>query len=160
MRPAALIPLLVAGVTFVVYAGTQAPGLYYTDTGELAAAASVWGVAHPTGYPLFTLLAHVWTLLPWPSVIGGLNVFAAALMAAASSAFYLAARALLARVFPTLAERTSSVLALVATGLFAFSPTAWAQTTALEVYGLQMLLLALCRLFTLRSTSNFSNSRK
>lgn len=59
-------PIIAGVVTFCLYVLTQAPGLMYTDTGELAAAAYTWGVAHPTGYPLFTLVAHVWTLLPWP----------------------------------------------------------------------------------------------
>ena len=69
-------------VAAIVYLITCAPGLYYTDSGELAAAASVWGVAHPTGYPLFTLVAHLWSMLPFSSVIGGLNTLSALLMAA------------------------------------------------------------------------------
>ena len=74
MRSSRLHPLLLGAVAGVVYALTCAPGLFYTDTGELAAASATLGVAHPTGYPLFTMLSHVWTLLPWPSVIGGLTM--------------------------------------------------------------------------------------
>ena len=50
-------------LVFVTYAITMAPGLMYTDSGELAAACTTLGVAHPTGYPLFTLLGHVWTMM-------------------------------------------------------------------------------------------------
>ena len=36
------------------------------DSGELVAEACHLGVAHPPGYPLFVLLGHVATLLPFP----------------------------------------------------------------------------------------------
>jgi dolichyl-phosphate-mannose-protein mannosyltransferase len=34
------------------------------DSAELTTAAALWGVPHPPGYPLYTLLAHLFTLLP------------------------------------------------------------------------------------------------
>ena len=43
---------------------TLAPSLDFIDAGELAAVAHTFGVAHPTGYPLFTLLAGLWARLP------------------------------------------------------------------------------------------------
>jgi len=144
---------LVAALTFALYLATQAPGLYYTDTGELAAAAATWGVAHPTGYPLFTLIAHVWTLLPWPSVIGGLNVLAAVFMALASGTLVFVLLRVLAWSAPSLGPQRSLAVAVAGAGLFAFGPTTWAQTTAIEVYGLQTLLFVCTLLFTLRSGS-------
>ena len=140
-----------AVITVLVYAFTQAPGLYYTDTGELAAAAHVWGVAHPTGYPLFTMLAHVWTLLPWPSTIVGLNLFAALLMGGAAATLLLTIHRLVQAVAPSLSESGSVAIAVAGAGLFAFAPTVWAQTTAIEVYGLQTLLLSMTLLFTLQA---------
>ena len=142
---------LIGLITFILYVATQAPGLYYTDTGELAAAAHVWGVAHPTGYPLFTLVAHVWTLLPWPSTIVGLNIFSALVMAGTASTVLFIIRHLVAAIAPSENEQRSIPVALAGSGLFAFSTVAWAQTTAVEVYGLQMLLLSLTLLFTLQA---------
>ncbi len=137
--------------TFLVYVFTQAPGLYYTDTGELAAAAHVWGVPHPTGYPLFTLLAHVWTLLPWPSTIVGLNLFAAVLMSGAAATLLRTIHGLVRVVAPSLNPQGSVAVAVAGAGLFAVAPTVWAQTTAIEVYGLQTLLMSLTLLFTLKA---------
>lgn len=37
----------------------------FGDSAELVAAASVWGVAHPPGYPLYTALVHLATWLPF-----------------------------------------------------------------------------------------------
>jgi uncharacterized membrane protein len=95
----------------VLYLLTAAPGVQYTDSGELAAACTTFGVAHPTGYPLFTLLGHVWTLLPWSSPISGLNILAALLVASGVALTYLVARVLVARVAPTRDVRAHDLVA-------------------------------------------------
>ena len=41
-----------------------APSTVWYDSGELAAAAAHLGVPHPTGFPLFNLSGHLFTLLP------------------------------------------------------------------------------------------------
>ena len=153
MSPRRVAVTLVVAATFLVYIMTQAPGLYYTDTGELAAAAATWGVAHPTGYPLFTLLGHVWTILwgliPGTSVIGGLNVLAALFMAFAAGVVVVIVRRMISMYLPAVEERTALVVSGASALMFAFGPIPWAQTTALEVYGLQTLLLGLTLLFIL-----------
>ncbi len=138
-----MVPLLVGLIAGAVYLVTQAPGLYYTDTGELAAAAHTWGVAHPTGYPLFTLIAHVWQMLPWPSVIKGLNILSALLVAATASVLTIVVRDVLRLTAPTLDVRPRTIIGAATALLWAFSPTVWAQTTAVEVYGLNTLLFLL-----------------
>jgi len=147
-----MVPLLVGFIAGAVYLVTQAPGLYYTDTGELAAAAAVWGVAHPTGYPLFTLIAHVWTMLPFPSVIQGLNILAALLVAATASVVTIVVRNLLRHTAPTIDERARTSIAAAAALLWAFSPTVWAQSTAIEVYSLNTLLFSLVLLAVSKSS--------
>lgn len=60
----------------------MAQGLMFTDSGELAAVCATLGIAHPTGYPLFTILGYLWTLIPLPfSTIFQLNIFSAFLTA-------------------------------------------------------------------------------
>jgi hypothetical protein len=49
---------------FVFYLFTLAPSVVEIDTGELATVQAKLGVAHPTGYPLFTLLGHLFYLMP------------------------------------------------------------------------------------------------
>ena len=49
---------------FVVYALTAEHTVPTGDSGELIAAAYVLGVAHPPGYPLYTMLGYLATLLP------------------------------------------------------------------------------------------------
>jgi len=42
-------------VVFIVYIFTLAPSVVQIDSGELAAVQATLGIAHPTGYPLFTI---------------------------------------------------------------------------------------------------------
>ena len=143
----------------VLYLLTAAPGVQYTDSGELAAACTTFGVAHPTGYPLFTLLGHVWTLLPWSSPIAGLNILAALLVASGVALTYLVARVLVARVAPTRDVRAHDLVAAGTALLVGCSATVWAQATSIEVYALNFVLLAGTLYATLRSIESDNHHR-
>jgi len=140
------------------------------DSGELIVAARSLGVAHPPGFPLYVLLAHLATLVPIGSVAVRVN-FASALFAALASAvlalsiieamtttgFPISGRAARRKLerskrgkpgAPALlndgAPRSSFVLVvscLVSGLLLAFSRTLWAYATIAEVYTLNSLLI-------------------
>lgn len=76
--------LLVFIASLVVYTCTLAPTVTLVDSGELIVAARSLGVAHPPGFPLYVLLAHLATLVPIGSVAVRVN-FASALFAALAS---------------------------------------------------------------------------
>ncbi len=149
--------LLLGLLVFGSYLLTLAPGLQYTDSGELAAACVTYGVAHPTGYPLFTLLGHVWTLLPWTSAIVGLNVLAALWTSIAVGFVYLSTRIVIERAGGSpCAILASAVSALI----FGWSGATWAVATSIEVYSLHAALVAITLYCVLRSTdSNDSDLR-
>jgi len=50
---------------FLVYLTTLAPSVVEIDAGELATVQTTLGIAHPTGYPLFTMLGHLFSLIPF-----------------------------------------------------------------------------------------------
>jgi hypothetical protein len=81
--------LLCAGVVFwtalVLYGWTLAPTVTLVDSGELIVVAHFLGVAHPPGFPLWTMLAHVASLMPWGNVAARVN-FASAIFAALACA--------------------------------------------------------------------------
>jgi hypothetical protein len=81
--------LLCAGLVFfvalVLYSWTLAPTVTLVDSGELIVVARSLGVAHPPGFPLWVMLAHVASLMPWGSVAARIN-FASALFAALACA--------------------------------------------------------------------------
>lgn len=71
--------VFVAAITLYIF--TLAPTVTLVDSGELMVAAKTLGVAHPPGFPLYVLLAHIFTWLPIGSVATRVN-FASALFAA------------------------------------------------------------------------------
>lgn len=72
-------------IAIVLYVRTLAPTVTLVDSGELIVAARTLGVAHPPGFPLYVLLAHLATLLPIGNVAARVN-FASALFAALAAA--------------------------------------------------------------------------
>ena len=104
------------------------------DSGELVAAAHVLGIAHPTGYPLWTLLGRAFDLLP----LGYTSAYRIALLSAVSAA---GAAAVLCWV--TIA-RTRLLIAGIFSGLaFGLWFPTWSQAVLAEVYALSGLLFAL-----------------
>lgn len=81
--------LLCSGAVFVatllLYSWTLAPTVTLTDSGELIVVARGLGVAHPPGFPLWIILAHLASLVPLGNVAVRIN-FASALFAALASA--------------------------------------------------------------------------
>jgi hypothetical protein len=81
--------LLCAGAVFLValflYSWTLAPTVTLVDSGELIVAAQSLGVAHPPGFPLHVMLAHLASLVPIGNVAVRVN-FASAIFAALGAA--------------------------------------------------------------------------
>src|SRR5205823_7353733 len=81
--------LFCAGIVFLValllYGWTLAPTVTLTDSGELIVVARGLGVAHPPGVPLWIILAHLASLVPFGNVAQRIN-FSSALFAALACA--------------------------------------------------------------------------
>ncbi|MDP8214087.1 MAG: DUF2723 domain-containing protein [Candidatus Euphemobacter frigidus] len=81
-------PIIVFLIAFATYLLTLTPTVDFIDSGELAAVAATLGIAHPTGYPLFTLIGHLFSRLPIAeTVIARLNIMSA-LFAALGAGFF------------------------------------------------------------------------
>src|ERR1041385_6485681 len=68
-------------LALLLYTWTLSPTVTLVDSGELIVAAHTLGVAHPPGFPLYLMLAHLASLVPIVSVAQRVN-FASALFAA------------------------------------------------------------------------------
>jgi len=100
----------------------------FDDSLEMQLAVPTLSILHPTGYPLYELLAWgLAHLLPVGDAAYRVNLFSALAAAAAVALLYLTARRLGAGEFP----------ALVAALLLAVSPVWWSQATIAEVYAFQ-----------------------
>ena len=142
----------VAVFAFAVYLKTLAPSVTFIDSGELATVACTLGIAHPTGYPLFTLLGWVFSKLPIATEpVLRLNIMAAVFCAAGVFVFFQLIHLLL-RTVAKAKETPSLVASAGASLLLAFSETYWSQATSVEVYSLHVLFLSLVLYSFMRAT--------
>ncbi len=139
-------------VPFCFYFLGLAPSVTLEDSGELVTAASQWGVPHPPGYPLFSLLGNLWVrILPFEAAYS-MNLFSA-VTSAFSGLFIFLTVLLLLRTLPNRKNDTSldEFFALLGVLLVTLSPHYFRQSVITEVYGLHNLLWSAFVFFSLKS---------
>lgn len=134
---------LAALALFAVYAATAPRSVMMEDDGSFILASYFLGVAHPPGYPLFTLLGKVFTFLPFGSVAYRVHLLSATFGALGVAMVWLCARTLTA-------SRLYAYAAALALGL---SPAFWSQAIIAEVYTLNVFFLFTLLYFALRRGS-------
>ncbi len=130
---ARLAPLIVATISFIVYSRTVMPGIAFADWGEMQTVPHVLGVAHPTGYPTYVILAWFLEQVPIGSVALRANLLSSVLVAASLAVVTVIAMRLGAR--PVIAVAAALALGSV--------ETVWAAATVAEVNPLHLLLMTL-----------------
>lgn len=131
--------LLTACVSAAVYRTTLCPTVEFIDSGELAMACKYLGIAHPTGYPLYTAMGHLASMILWGELIHRVNLMSLIFTSLASGFLFLTILS-----FVSIVSRKSrlKIPAAISISLFAaFTPIWWAQGTTNEVYSLNLLLL-------------------
>lgn len=156
-------------IVFIIYLFTLAPSVIQIDSGELATVQYTLGIAHPTGYPLFTILGFLFLQIP----LGIRKITQANLLAATWSVFaiYFFIKVLIVLLI-NIEEKKNNVVSkkkqktvaaikfnedqkifsIIAAAFFlAFSKTFWMQSTSVEVYSFQTMLFALILFFSLKA---------
>ncbi len=159
---------------FIVYLFTIAPSVIQIDSGELSAVISTLGIAHPTGYPLFTITGYLFLLIPIPFT----EIFRANLLASiwcsAGIVFFVKSIKIIfdnqpkankefskkkkskkdkaqTIIIAELPELTNIITSVLSGLLLAFSTTFWFQSTSIEVYSLHILLINIVIYFLLKA---------
>lgn len=172
--------ILTGLIAFLLYLTTLAPSIIQIDSGELATVQLTLGIAHPTGYPLFTILGYIFSLIPLPfSKIFQLNLLAAIYCSVAIAIFSYTSKLILDNLSSfqfviSVKEKskkkkqadksqiniaqlgslsdTAKIIASVFAGLFlALSKTFWFQSTSTEVYSLHLLLITTIIFFLIKA---------
>lgn len=171
--------VLTALTVFIIFLTTLAPTVIQIDSGELSAVQTTLGIAHPTGYPLFTILGYVFSLIPLPfRDIYKLNLLAAIWCAASTGIFVYTAKYVLdnlhyfapAKILTkgkqlkkkkkqviekpnatSLPENKKYIAAISGGLILAFSKTFWLQSTSVEVYSLHIFLISSIILFLIKA---------
>ena len=149
---------------FVVYQFTLAPSVVQIDSGELASIQYILGIAHPSGYPLFTVLGYLFGLIPLPvTKIYQYNLLASIYTSLAVFFIIRSLRYILQSVgqkkikeksnkkkheknvqfFLSLTEQEITIFSIVGGLILAFSKTFWFQSTTVEVYSFHLLLFSI-----------------
>lgn len=126
------------GITVTIVAGTlyfftAARDIVVGDTPELITAAATLGVAHPPGYPLFTMLGHIFSLIPFGSIPFRVNLLSVVCDSLAVGIVYQIAVRL----------TRSRIAAAIAALALAVDPIFWQWSLEAEVFPLNNLLAAI-----------------
>ena len=159
-------------IALIFYFFTASHTVDYIDCGELATVAHTLGIAHPTGYPIFTLAVHIFSRLPLPiRTIHLINLFSS-FACAAGLFFFFKFQMILFRLlinkkgtensqirFPNFLNILRRYLGpLAGTFALAFSETYWSTALSIEVYSLHIFFICLLLfLFTKAIRSEWYN---
>lgn len=116
----------VAVALFALYALTAPRTVSLEDDGLFVLSSYFLGIEHPPGYPLFTVIGHLFSQLPFGSVAYRVHLASALFGALSGAVLWLCARSVVAGRIPAY---------LAALGLCG-SPVFWSQAVIAEVYTL------------------------
>jgi hypothetical protein len=147
---------LAAGAVFIVSLAldlrTLLRDVSYWDTGEFQTIGAVLGIAHPTGYPTYTLLDWLASVVfqPFGSPAFRADLLSAVLVSGASALLAVAAIQLTHR----------AVLGLLAGIALAVSPLGWSLGLAADPHALHVFLSALVLVLLLAWQSRVRSERR
>lgn len=144
-RNLTVVAFAVSSVAFIAYTVTVAPTITWQhdamDSAELASAVAVFGIPHPTGYPLWLLVSEAWIRFPTVQDLAGrLSLFSAFCGALASGVVAFACGGWLRRSHFV---GSSGVGALTAGFALSTSTGVWNVAVVAETYALHTLLISL-----------------
>ncbi|HEX4338921.1 MAG TPA: DUF2723 domain-containing protein [Polyangiaceae bacterium] len=117
---------------FGLYIATASSHVLGEDNGEFCALYAAGGVAHPSGYPLYTTLLRAFAWLPVTTPARGAALVTVAIGLAAVALLYMACRA----------WGAGTAAAALASALYGTAPLAWDLATKAEVFALNAALAA------------------
>ncbi len=119
----------------------MSPGLTAGDSGEFISTAHTLGIAHPPGYPLYIILAKIFTYIPLGNIAFRVNLMSVLCASIAGIFLFL----LLEDIFH------SDFFSFAGALLFISTRTFWSQATVAEVYTLNIALVLLFFIFLYRN---------
>ncbi len=130
-RRVAITGSITFAAVMIIYLRTMMPGPAFMDTGEFQTVTYVLGVAHPTGYPLYTIVGKLFgTLIPIGSWAYRMNLLSALSVAIAAAMLTVLA----------LRYRVSLLVAVIAALGFACSLNTWRAADHADPYTLTVMI--------------------
>lgn len=133
--------LVSAAVPFAAYLITLPPTITFEDSGQIITAAAKLGVSHPSGYPLESLVGHLFTLVPFGRIAWRVNLASAAGAAACCLVLFFLLRSLFLELEKD-ARVAAGASAAAAAAAFGLGRAFWSQAVVAEAYAVNALALA------------------
>ncbi len=137
-----IAPIFLIISLFVIYLFSLAPDITWAhdgaDGGDLITAAATGGVAHPSGYPTFLLLARLFQFLPLGTIAYRTNLMSAVFTALTALGVYD-----IVVSSPNSPAKDNRLAGLIAGYAYGLSPLAWSQAVITEVYPLHIFFVVL-----------------
>jgi len=124
--------IILSVTTLGLYSFTAAPGVTLEDSGDFINGVLTLGVVHPPGYPLYTVLGHLFSFLPFGELAYRVNLFSALWGALCLGILFLNFRILNIQI----------VYATFTSLFLGFTSVFWSKTGVTEVYSLNAFRLA------------------
>lgn len=120
-------------LSFFFYLLFLAPTVAPRDSAELTAVSYTMGIAHPPGYPLYTILGKIFTLIPLANIAFRVNLMSA--FFASLTIFF---------IFLVILKLARNLVAAISSSfVFAFTSIFWSQSLVAEVFTLYAFFVAL-----------------
>jgi len=118
-------PVLLFIIVFIVYLNTLLPGTGYSgDSAKFQFSSRILGVPHTTGYPAYSLISHLFYLIPAGNPAFRINMMSA----------FFAALAIVFLFFIITRIINNKPVAFISALLFSVSLNFWSQAVVAEVY--------------------------
>ncbi|MHB8154884.1 MAG: glycosyltransferase family 117 protein [Candidatus Omnitrophota bacterium] len=127
----------------IVYTLTLEPTVFWVDSGVYLATIKGFGIAFAPGFPLYILLAKLWSFLPFKSFAWRVNFLSAIFGALACGFLYLSIRKILESLNQEVSSLNIKIISLACALSFGFSYSHWSQAINAEVYSFNVLFTAI-----------------
>ena len=129
--------------SFAVYLSTISSFSAFGDSPEFVTAAATLGVPHAPGYPLYTMIAHACTKLPWGTIAWRVNLVSAVFASLAVGLTYMITTYVVRQIFPKLKPFFVVCTSFAGAMILAFSSVFWLNAIVAEVFSLNCFFAAL-----------------
>ena len=120
-------------IPLVIYLLTICPTIFVGDSGELILSASRLEVSHPPGYPFFTMVGRLFSLLPLSNLAFRFNLLSSLFTCLSSLLLFLTVSSVLRRTGNG-SDASIGLYSLSAALVWAFGYSIWSQAVIAEVY--------------------------
>ncbi|MEW6679936.1 MAG: DUF2723 domain-containing protein [bacterium] len=142
-----ILSLFAFFIPFIVYLKTLSPTLTFGDSGDHVACGYILGLAHPSGYCLYTVITKLAAYIPISNIAMRMGFITITISGCAIFVLFLLLEHILKHPVPSghpSKRGKDQYIAFSSSLIFAFSSTFWKISGYIKIYSLFVLFVSLC----------------